>query len=88
MCIFDAEQAFVLSELEEEDFLNLLQGYGDISGKVVRLNRGVYAVSVKKSRTSNPLLFVGMKSPSFVLCLADTCVVRLIEDGAVSTIAV
>ena len=44
LCHFDAEQAFVQSDLRENVFMRLPQGYGDLSGKVVRLNRSLYGL--------------------------------------------
>ena len=41
LCHFDAEQAFVQSDLKENVFMRLPQGCGDLSGKVVRLNRSL-----------------------------------------------
>ena len=87
LCHFDAEQAFVQSELKEEVFLRLPQGCGDMSGRVVRLNRSLYGLR-QASRTWHHHLIVRMKILGFEQCLADACVLRLIEDGAVSIIAV
>ena len=39
---FDAEQAFVRSSLEEGVFMRLTPGCGEMSGKIVRLNRSLY----------------------------------------------
>ena len=44
MCLFDAEQAFVQSDLEEILFMRLPEGCEDLSGKVVRLNRSLYGL--------------------------------------------
>ena len=42
LCHFDAEQAFVQFDLEEDVFMRLPHGYEDLSGKIVRLNRRLY----------------------------------------------
>ena len=73
LCHFDAEQAFVQSELEEEVFLRLPQGCGKMSGRVVRLNRSLYGLR-QESRTWHNHLIVRMKSLGFEQCLADACV--------------
>lgn len=44
LCIFDAEQAFVQPDREEDVFLRFPQGCGGMSGKVVRLNRSLYSL--------------------------------------------
>ena len=44
LCHFDAEQAFVQSSLHEDVFMRLPQGCGEMSGKIVRLNRSLYGV--------------------------------------------
>ena len=87
LCHFDAEQAFVQSELEEEVFLRLPQGCGKMSGRVVRLNRSLYGLR-QASRTWHNHLIVRMKSLGFEQCLADACVLRLMEEGSMSMIAV
>ena len=44
LCHFDAEQAFVQSSLDEDVFMRLPPGCGEISGKIVRLNRSLYGL--------------------------------------------
>ena len=44
-CHFDVDQAFVQSDLEEDVFLRLPKGCGDLSGKVVRLNKSLYRLA-------------------------------------------
>ena len=48
LCHFDAEQAFVQSSLEEDVFMRLPPGCGEMSGKVVRLNRSIYGLSKRR----------------------------------------
>ena len=43
LCHFDVDQAFVQSDLEDV-FLRLPKGCGDLSGKVVRLNKRLYGL--------------------------------------------
>ena len=38
LCHFDVDQAFIQADLEEDVFLRLPEGCGDLSGKIVRLN--------------------------------------------------
>ena len=44
LCRFDVDQAFVQSDLEEDVFLRLPKGCGDLSGKAVRLNKSLYGM--------------------------------------------
>ena len=44
LCHFDVDQAFVQSDLEAYVFLRLPKGCGDLSGKVVRLNKSWYGL--------------------------------------------
>ena len=78
-CHFDADQAFVESDLEEDVFLRLPEGCGDLSGKIVRLNKSLYG-SKQASRMWHAHLITGLKSLGFERCKADVCVFRLIED--------
>ena len=87
LCHFDAEQAFVQSDLEEDVFMRLPKGCDDLSGKVVRLQRSLYGLK-QASRSWHGHLLSRMKSLGFEQCLADACFFRLIEDGVVSIIAV
>ena len=41
---FDAEQAFVLSELSEDEYMRLPKGCGSMSGKVVDSCRSLYSL--------------------------------------------
>ena len=87
LCHFDAEQAFVQSDLKENVFMRLPQGCGDLSGKVVRLNRSLYGLK-QASRSWHGHLITRMKSLGFERCLADPCVFRLVENGNISIMAV
>ena len=50
LCHFDVDQASVQSDLKEGIFLRLSKGFGDLSGKVVRLNKRLYGLK-QASRT-------------------------------------
>ena len=64
LCHFDAEQAFVQSDLDEVAFIRLPSGCGALSGKVVRLCRSVYG-SIQASRTWHYHLVRGIKDIGF-----------------------
>ena len=82
MCHFDAEQAFVQSDLDEVVYIRLPLGCGALFGKVVRLRRSLYGL-YQASRTWHYYLVRGIKALEFEQCEADACVMRLVEDGAV-----
>ena len=84
---FDIEQAFVQSELEENVFMRLPQGCGNLSGKVIRLRRSLYGLR-QASRHWHQHLAKCLKNLGFDQCLADTCVFRLMEKGIVVIILV
>ena len=85
LCHFDAEQAFVQSDLDEVVYIRLLPGCGALSGKVVRLRR--YGLK-QASRTWHYHLVRGMKARGFEQCEADACVMRLVEGGEISVVVV
>ena len=86
-CHFDVNQAFVQSDLEKDVFLRLPKGCGDLSGKVVRLNKRLYRLK-QASRTWHAPLTTCLKRLGFEQCMADVCVFRLIENGRVAITAV
>ena len=83
---FDVDQAFVQSDLEDV-FLRLPKGCGDLSGKVVRLNKSLYGLE-QASRTWQAHLTTCLKRLGFEQCMADVCVFSLIEDGRTAITAV
>ena len=87
LCHFDAEQAFVQSDLDEIVYIRLPPSCGALSGKVVRLRRRLYGLK-QASRTWHYHLVRGMKALGFKQCEADACVMRLVEDGGVSVVVV
>ena len=87
LCPFDAEQAFVHSDLDEVVYIRLPPGCGALSGKVVRLHRSLYGLK-QASRTWHYHLVRGMKALGFEQCEADACVMGLMEDGGVSVVVI
>ena len=87
LCHFDVDQAFVQSDLEDDVFLRLPKGCGDLSGKVVRLNKSLYGLK-QASRTWHAHLTTCLRRLGFEQCMTDVCVFRLIEDGRVAITAV
>ena len=84
LCHFDVDQAFVQSDLEEDVYLRLPKGCGDLSGKVVRLNKRLYGLK-QASRTWHAHLTTRLKSLGFEQYV---CVFRLIEGGRAAITAV
>ena len=87
LCHFDAEQAFVQSDLDDVVYVRLHPGCGALSGKVMRLRRSLYGLK-QTSRTWHYHLVRGTKALGFEQCEADACVMRLVEDGGVSVVVV
>ena len=87
LCHFDVDQAFVQANTEEDVFLRLPEGYGDLSGKIVRLNQSLYGLK-QALRTWHAHLITCLKSLGFEQCDADVCVFCLIEEGRVAITAV
>ena len=85
LCHFDAEQAFVQSELEEDLYIRLPQGCGELSGKVVKLGRSLYGLK-QASRTWHHHLVDGMQRFGFEQSAADACVMRLVQNGSVTMV--
>ena len=82
LCRFDIEQAFVQSDLEENICMHSPQGCGRMSGKITRLNKSLYGLK-QASRPWHAHLTRCLLRLGFVQCLADACVVRLMEVGRV-----
>ena len=83
LCHFDAEQAFVQSELSEDVYMRLPKRCGSMSGKVVKLCRSLYGLK-QASRQWHHQLVRGMRGLGFEQCELDACVMRLVEAGAIS----
>ena len=83
LCHFDVDQAFVQSDLEEDFFLRLPKGCGDLSRKIVRLNKSLYGLK-QTSRTWHDHLTTCLKRLGFEQFMTDVCVFRLIENVRVA----
>ena len=69
---FDVEQAFVQSKLDKDVFLRLPNGCGNLSGKIVRLNKNLYGLkqaSRSMACTSYVMLETARFSKVFRRCL-------------------
>lgn len=68
-------------------FIRLPSRCGDYSGEVVRLRRRLHCLG-QVSRTWHSHLVEGMKALGFEQSGADTCVMRLMENGNISFVDV
>ena len=68
-------------------FIRLPPGYGEISGKVVKLGRSLYGLRQSSRKWHNHLMR-GLKCLGFESCAADVCVMRLIEHSVVVMVVV
>ena len=73
LCHFDVDQAFVQSDLDEDVFLRLPKGCGELSGQVVRLSKSLYGLK-QPSRTWHTHLTMCLKTLGFEQCMTDVCV--------------
>ena len=87
LCHFDVDQVFVQSDLEEDVFMRIPKGCGNLSGKVVWLNKSLCGLK-HASRTWHAHLTTCLKRLGFEQCTADAYVFRLIENGRVAITAV
>ena len=87
LCHFDDEQAFAQANLDEDVFMRLPQGCGEMPGKMVRLNCSLYGFR-QASKSWHNHLMMHTQSLGFEECPADACVMRLIESGSVSIVTV
>ena len=79
----DVKQAFIQADLDFNVFMKLPDGYGDKSGKVVRLNKSVYGLKQAGRRWAMHLGDVVVREIGMEQCNADPFVFRPIRDGVV-----
>ena len=84
---FRCRVGFIQSNLDEDVFMRLPQGCGDMSDKIVCLNRSLYGLK-QASRSGQNHLLSNMKNLGCEQSLTDACVLRLVESGNVSIITV
>ena len=71
------------SDLEEDVFLRLPNGCGDVLEKIVLLNKRLYELK-QASRTGHAHLTTCLKILGLEQCMSDVCVFRLNEIGRVA----
>ena len=75
---FDAEQAFVQSELDADVYMRMPRGCGDMSGKTVLLNKSLYGLK-QAARSWHSLLVATLRSIGFEQHPSEPCVLRLLD---------
>lgn len=87
LCHFDIDQAFVRAPLEENVFMQLPDGCGSLSRKVVKLSKSLYGLR-QASRQWYVMLKECLVALGFEQCLADSCGFRFFEGGKVAMLLV
>ena len=73
LCHFDVDQPFVRADLKEDVFMRLPEGCGELSGKMIKLNKSIYGLR-QASRQWYAMLKKCLLTLGFEQCLADSCV--------------
>ena len=79
----DVKQAFIQADLDFNVFMKLPDGYGDKSGKVVKLNKSVYGLKQAGRRWAMHLDDVIVRKIRMEQCKEDPCVFQLTRDVVV-----
>ena len=84
----DVDQAFIQAELNTEIVSRLPPGCGEMSGKVVLLNKALYGLN-QSGRSWYKQLSSTLVECGFEQCLVDPCVFRLmLKDSVVAMLVV
>ena len=78
-------QAFVRAKLDAEIYMKLPDGCGDMSGRIVRLNRSLYGLK-QSGRQWAGLVVETVVEYSTEQCRTGPCVFRMVVDGKVELI--
>ena len=81
------DQPFVRADLKEDVFMRLPEGCGELSGKMIKLNKSIYGLR-QASRQWYAMLKKCLLALGFEQRLADSCVFRLIRGGIVLILVV
>ena len=83
----DVAQVFARAKFDAEIYMKLPDGCGDMSGKIVRLNRPLYGLK-KSGRQRAGLLVETVVEFGMEQSRTDLCVFRMVVDGKVELIMV
>ena len=81
---FDADQAFVQSKLDTDIYMRMPEGCGDMSGKIVLLNKSLYGLK-QAARSWHSLLVSTLRSLGFEQHPSEPCVLRLLDPKSNDT---
>ena len=81
----DVAQAFVRAKLDAEIYMKLVGACGDMSGKIVRLNRSLYGLK-QSGRQWAGLLVKTVVEYGMDQGRTDPCVFRMVVNGKVELI--
>ena len=84
---FDAEQAFLKADIDEEIYIEIPEEFQEFPGAVGRLNKAVYEL-VQAGRCWNNKLCNDMAAIGFEQAKADPCVFRKVIDGEAEMVVV
>ena len=84
---FDAEQAFLKADINEEIYIEIPEEFQEFPGAVGRLNKAIYGL-VQAGRCSNNTFCDDMTAIGFERAKADPCVFRKVVDGEAEMVVV
>ena len=84
---FDAEQAFLKADIEEEIYIEIPEEFQEFPGAVGRLNKAIYGL-VQAGRCWNKKFCDNMTGIGFEQAKADPCVFRKVVDGEAEMVVV
>ena len=84
---FNAEQAFLKADIDEEIYIEIPEEFQEFPGAVGRLNKAIYGL-VQAWRYWNNKFCDDMTAIGFEQAKADTCVFRKIVDGEAEMVVV
>ena len=77
---FDAEQAFVQSNIDTDIFMRMPPGSGSLSGKVVKLNKSLYGLK-QSARSWHDHLVSTLRKIGFEQYDSEPCLLRLMNKS-------
>ena len=84
---FDAEQAFLKADIDEEIYIEIPEEFQEFPGAVVGLNKAVYGL-VQAGRCWNNKFCDDTTAIGFEQAKADPCVFRKVVDGEAEMVVV
>ena len=84
---FDAKQAFLKANIDEEIYIEIPEEFQEVPGAVGRLNKAIYGL-VEAGRHWNNKFCDDMTAIGFEQAKADPCVFRKVIDGEAEMVVV